>query len=90
MTTESVTSGVIAVASTCSRRHRVRRTSQPFEPSAQGAGLAENDLVTSDPARRLRLRAPELSGRAWLNTGGQDLSLAGLRGKVLLLDFWAS
>lgn len=36
-----------------------------------------------------RVRAPELRGRqGWLNTGGRDLSLAGLRGKVVLLDFW--
>ena len=35
-----------------------------------------------------RVRAPELRGRGWLNTGGRDLALAGLRGKVVLLDFW--
>ncbi len=35
-----------------------------------------------------RVRAPELSGgRGWLNTE-QPLSLAALRGKVVLLDFW--
>ena len=35
-----------------------------------------------------RVRAPELSGgRGWLNTD-KPLSLAGLRGKVVLLDFW--
>jgi thiol-disulfide isomerase/thioredoxin len=36
-----------------------------------------------------RVRAPELRGAGgWLNTGGQTLSLAGLRGKIVLLDFW--
>lgn len=38
---------------------------------------------------RARVRAPELVGRqGWLNTGGRDLSLADLRGKIVLLDFW--
>ncbi|MFC4066096.1 NHL domain-containing thioredoxin family protein [Actinoplanes subglobosus] len=35
-----------------------------------------------------RVRAPELKGRGWLNTGGKALTLADLRGKILLLDFW--
>ena len=35
-----------------------------------------------------RLRAPELVGRRWINTGGKDLSLQDLRGKIVLLDFW--
>lgn len=38
--------------------------------------------------RPARVRAPELAGRAWLNTGGEDLSLAALRGRIVLLDFW--
>jgi thiol-disulfide isomerase/thioredoxin len=36
----------------------------------------------------VRVRAPELVGRRWLNTGGHDLSLTELRGRVVLLDFW--
>ncbi|TCK21878.1 NHL domain-containing thioredoxin family protein [Pseudonocardia endophytica] len=36
----------------------------------------------------MRVRAPELQGRRWLNTGGEDLTLAGLRGKIVVLDFW--
>lgn len=38
--------------------------------------------------RRARVRAPELTGRSWLNTGGRQIRLADLRGKITLLDFW--
>jgi thiol-disulfide isomerase/thioredoxin len=35
-----------------------------------------------------RVRAPELRGRRWLNTGDRQLTLADLRGRILILDFW--
>ncbi|ADB35830.1 alkyl hydroperoxide reductase/ Thiol specific antioxidant/ Mal allergen [Kribbella flavida DSM 17836] len=36
----------------------------------------------------MHVRAPELKGRGWLNTGGAELRLADFRGRLLLLDFW--
>ena len=52
------------------------------------AALGAPAAAATTPARRPRLRAPELTGRRWINTGGRDLSLQDLRGKVVLLDFW--
>ncbi|OIJ85609.1 alkyl hydroperoxide reductase [Streptomyces sp. MUSC 14] len=44
----------------------------------------------SDSApRRARVRAPELIGKGgWLNTGERQYSLADLRGRIVVLDFW--
>ena len=45
-------------------------------------------IAVGHDGRVTRVRAPELRGRGWLNTGGRDLTLADLRGKIVLLDFW--
>ncbi|MFD5617684.1 NHL domain-containing thioredoxin family protein [Streptomyces yangpuensis] len=53
-----------------------------------------NDAATAptpapEPRRRARVRAPELIGKGgWLNTGGKELTLADLRGKCVVVDFW--
>ncbi|MFJ4007557.1 thioredoxin-like domain-containing protein [Streptomyces sp. NPDC090023] len=40
-------------------------------------------------SRRVRVRAPELVGKGgWLNTGDQQYTLADLRGRIVILDFW--
>ncbi|MEJ8636196.1 NHL domain-containing thioredoxin family protein [Streptomyces sp. MS2.AVA.5] len=44
---------------------------------------------TPAPRKRARVRAPELVGKGgWLNTGGKELTLADLRGKCVVVDFW--
>ena len=49
---------------------------------------AGNRVGISAAQSQSRRRAPELTGgRGWLNTD-KPLSLAGLKGKIVLLDFW--
>ncbi len=49
---------------------------------------AATGQAAADIRRTDRIRASELTGRGWLNTGGQQVSLEGLRGKIVILDFW--
>ena len=52
------------------------------------AGVRAQEAKGGEDVQRGRVRAPELEGgRGWLNTD-RPLSIAGLRGKVVLLDFW--
>ncbi|MFF0724957.1 NHL domain-containing thioredoxin family protein [Streptomyces sp. NPDC004134] len=45
--------------------------------------------AASPAPRRARVRAPELIGKGgWLNTGGKNVTLADLRGKCVVVDFW--
>ncbi len=56
--------------------------------SAEAAALNSQEGFEMSVQERARVRAPELSGgRGWLNTD-KPLSLAALKGKVVLLDFW--
>ncbi|MGO1319342.1 MAG: NHL domain-containing thioredoxin family protein [Galactobacter sp.] len=52
--------------------------------------MTQTPSTTSDAVRSaVRVRASELTGRGWLNTGGKSLDLNSLRGKIVLLDFWS-
>ncbi|MCX5040942.1 MULTISPECIES: NHL domain-containing thioredoxin family protein [Streptomyces] len=42
-------------------------------------------------AKRARVRAPELVGKGgWIRTGGREPTLAALRGRIVVVDFWKS
>ncbi|MGN6131901.1 MAG: NHL domain-containing thioredoxin family protein, partial [Nocardioidaceae bacterium] len=45
-------------------------------------------MSAPETRRRARVRAPELSGRGWLNTGGTSYKIADFRGRFCLVDFW--
>lgn len=54
----------------------------------QAQSVTQRDSFMSVQERQARVRAPELTGgTGWLNTD-RPLSLAALRGKFVLLDFW--
>ena len=47
------------------------------------------DATPAPTPRRARVRAPQLTGKGgWLNTGEKQYSLADLRGRIVILDFW--
>ena len=53
-----------------------------------GFSIGAKPLFSSAMKYQAKVRAPELVGdRGWLNTD-KPLSIAGLKGKVVLLDFW--
>jgi DNA-binding beta-propeller fold protein YncE len=53
-----------------------------------GFSIGAKPLFSSEMKYQAKVRAPELTGdRGWLNTD-KPLSIAGLKGKVVLLDFW--
>ncbi|MEU1160198.1 NHL domain-containing thioredoxin family protein [Streptomyces sp. NPDC005921] len=48
-----------------------------------------SDTSPAPTRRRARVRAPELVGKGgWLNTGDRQYTLADLRGRIVVLDFW--
>ncbi|MEW1828499.1 thioredoxin-like domain-containing protein [Streptomyces sp. NPDC088196] len=47
------------------------------------------DATPVPTPRRARVRAPQLTGKGgWLNTGDKQYTLADLRGRIVILDFW--
>ncbi len=65
------------------------RTAFPDELTDWARGIVEPAEAARNAAVSLRGKSPpELDGVLWLNTDDRPLTLAGLRGKYVLLDFW--
>ncbi len=59
------------------------------EPETQAEDVAiEPEATQKMPPEGGFDLAPELSNDVWLNTNGEILRLANLRGKVVLLEMW--
>ncbi|MEP6904171.1 MAG: thioredoxin-like domain-containing protein [Actinomycetota bacterium] len=55
---------------------------------AAAAIFSGNTFGMNNVKKQAKVRAPELTGgKGWLNTD-KPLSIAGLKGKIILLDFW--
>ena len=54
--------------------------------TALAAGLLGASLTPAQPCARVGQPAPEITGSSWLNS--EPLSLAGLRGRVVFVEFW--
>jgi len=62
--------------------------STPTQTSQNASSGAVGFLTPAEKALQYKV-APELAGiDGYINTGGQPITLASLRGKVVLIDFW--
>ena len=53
--------------------------------SGSNSGSTSTSSAKNGGKRQARVRAPQLVGRSWINTGGGAPDLAG---RIVLLDFW--